>query len=867
MFCKVQCLDVSCFQVISSSKASVNIRVSVPSFEIHDSTHNNGESNVLPNSNGGSKRIFSTHKQSQINRTPIVEKQRLSQQGYAENPEKEQAQNGSVRPRIKDKRNKAVLTGPGRRYFSVEKMPIKRSTKWAAYGGCIPSILQALDSIKDLDEAFRPWEERLSNKERSIILKEQWSWERALEIFEWFKRKGCYELNVIHYNIMLRIMGKARKWGEVESLLEEMRVKNMAPINSTYGTLIDVYSKGGKKEEAVLWLQRMNEQGMVPDEVTMGIVVQMYKKAGEFKKAEQFFKMWSSGELVKEAKTAVDNASATKTGLGAHLALSPYTYNTLIDTYGKAGQLVKASETFAQMLKDGVLPDTITFNTMIHVYGNHGQLEKVNSVVRKMEELQCPPDTRTFNILISLYAKHDDITRAVGYFMRMKEACLEPDLVSYRTLLYAFSIRHMVGEAEKVISEMDERGLQIDEFTQSALTRMYIEAGMLEKSWSWFERFHVDGNMTTECYSANIDAYGEHGHVLEAEKAFICCQEMKRLTVLEFNVMIKAYGIGRRYDKACRLFDSMENHNVYPDRCSYVSLIQMLAGADLPHIAKPYLLMMQNAGLVNDCVPYCAVISSFVKAGQLELAEELYEEMVGHDVQPDVVVYGVLLNAFAESGNVREATSYVDAMRKAGLPMNAVICNSLIKLYTKVGYLKEAEEMYDVLQSFEGGPDVYSSNCMIDLYSEHSMVKQAEKIFDDMRQRHNANEFSFSMMLCMYKRIGRCEEAMKIAKEMRKLAFLSELLSYNSVLSLFAMDGRLKEAVEIFKEMVEAAIQPDDSTFKSLGTILKKSGVSKQAVGRLDVMRKKDPQSGMQAWMSALTSVVSGEDNDDDGCS
>ena len=52
-----------------------------------------------------------------------------------------------------------------------------------------------------------------------------------------------------------------------------MNAKGVAPVNSTYGTLIDAYSKGGLKEEALAWLQRMQSQGMEPDEVTMGIVV------------------------------------------------------------------------------------------------------------------------------------------------------------------------------------------------------------------------------------------------------------------------------------------------------------------------------------------------------------------------------------------------------------------------------------------------------------------------------------------------------------------------------------------------------------------------------------------------------------------
>ncbi|KAK9682820.1 hypothetical protein RND81_10G098700 [Saponaria officinalis] len=686
-------------------------------------------------------------------------------------------------------------------------MHTKCLMKWASYGGCIPSMLNDLENVSDLDEAFRPWEARVSNKERTIILKEQVSWERAMSIFEWFKKKGCYELNVIHYNIMLRILGKARKWDELERMWDEMRDKKIAPINSTYGTLIDVYSKGGLTEKAVVWLQRMNEEGMQPNEVTMGVVVQMYKKAGEFRKAEEFFKM----------------------------CLSLYTYNTLIDTYGKA-----------KMLKDGLVPDTITFNTMIHIYGNMGMIDQVNMLVKKMEELKCTPHTRTYNILISLYAKRDDIDLAYSYFMKMKEAGLEPDVVGYRTLLYAFSIRHMVVEAELLVSEMDERGLEIDEFTQSALTRMYIDAGMLDKSWSWFERFHLEGKMSSECYSANIDAYGERGYVDEAEKVFVCCHDMNKIGVVQFNVMIKAYGIGKKYDKACKLFGSMEKRGVVPDRCSYISLIQLLAAADLPHIAKPYLLQMQEGGLVNDCVPYSALIPSFSKLGELEMAKSLYREMIGYNVQPDVVLYGALINAFAESGNVMEAMAYVNALKNAGLSLNEVICNSLIKLYTKIGYLDETVETYRLLQSFEKGADIYSSNCLIDLYSVRLMVRKAEEIFEDVKRRGEANEFSYAKMLCMYKRIGKLDEAMNIAETMQEL----------SVLSLFALDGKFMEAVNLFKEMVKIEVEPDDSTFKSLGLLLTKSGIPKQAVARLEVLSKKDASNGVQAWLSALTSVV-----------
>ncbi|GAV85255.1 LOW QUALITY PROTEIN: PPR domain-containing protein, partial [Cephalotus follicularis] len=172
-------------------------------------------------------------------------------------------------------------------------MNTKCSTKWRSYAGCILSILQALDMI-DLDEALGAWVERLSNKERSIILKEQLNWEREvyyyyLLIFDWFKQKSCHELNVIHYNIILRTLGKAQKLKYVESLWNEINLEGILSINSTNATLINTYSKGGERDEAVRWLERINEGGM-KDEVAMGIVVQKYTKFGEFRQAEEYYK-------------------------------------------------------------------------------------------------------------------------------------------------------------------------------------------------------------------------------------------------------------------------------------------------------------------------------------------------------------------------------------------------------------------------------------------------------------------------------------------------------------------------------------------------------------------------------------------------
>jgi len=238
------------------------------------------------------------------------------------------------------------------------------STKWVSYDGRIPSLLHALNTIHDLDNALRQWEKTLSSREISAILKAQVSWQRALQIFEWFNKKGCYDLNVIHYNIMLWTLGRACKWGLVESLWGEMNAKGVAPVNSTYGTLIDAYNKGGLKEEALAWFQRMQSQGMEPDEVTMGIIVLLYKRAGEFRIAEEYFRRWIRGASFRLEVN--HNFSVDEKGSHANVCLSSNTYNTLINTYGKGGQFRAVCETFARMIRQGITLNTVTLNLMIH---------------------------------------------------------------------------------------------------------------------------------------------------------------------------------------------------------------------------------------------------------------------------------------------------------------------------------------------------------------------------------------------------------------------------------------------------------------------------------------------------------------------
>jgi pentatricopeptide repeat protein len=296
MLVKFQHLDANCFHILGSSRNSPSTGASVfPLDQVELNNKKHREQIVVECPNGEFKRVGGVHRQSHDRRTGVVHEPGVKKLSVVKNPDRKQRGSTWDSGRIVKRRNFEVELRSGSENGLLEKVHSRCLTKWVNYGGCIPAILKALDTVEDLDEALRPWEDKIGNKERSIILKEQLSWERALEIFEWFKRKGCYELNVIHYNIMLRILGKARKWSHVESLWDEMNVKGIAPINSTYGTLIDVYSKGGLKEQALLWLERMRTKGWNPMRLLWRLLCSCIRRQESFEKPRTFSR---SGHLV-----------------------------------------------------------------------------------------------------------------------------------------------------------------------------------------------------------------------------------------------------------------------------------------------------------------------------------------------------------------------------------------------------------------------------------------------------------------------------------------------------------------------------------------------------------------------------------------
>ncbi|MCD9644896.1 hypothetical protein HAX54_033420 [Datura stramonium] len=78
---------------------------------------------------------------------------------------------------------------------------------------------------------------------------------------------------------------------------------------------------------------------------------------------------------------------------------------------------------------------------------------------------------------------------------------------------------------------------------------------------------------------------------------------------------------------------------------------------------------MQEARLVDDCIPYCAVISSFVKVGQLEMAEAILNARKMRELgllTPDLLSYNNVLGLYTD-GRFKEALATYKEMLSSSI--------------------------------------------------------------------------------------------------------------------------------------------------------------------------------------------------------
>ncbi|KDP31192.1 hypothetical protein JCGZ_11568 [Jatropha curcas] len=283
-----------------------------------------------------------------------------------------------------------------------------------------PAAEEALGNLNYLMDAYQA----------NQVLKQLQDHTVAFGFFHWLKRQHGFKHDDHTYTTMVGILGRAKQFGAINKLLNQMIKDGCHPNVVTYNRLIHSYGRANYLNEAVDVFNEMQKVGCEPDRVT---------------------------------------------------------YCTLIDIHAKAGFLDFAMEMYQRMQAAGLSPDTFTYSVIINCLGKAGHLAAAHKLFCEMVEKGCTPNLVTYNIMIALQAKSRNYETALKLYREMQNAGFEPDKVTYSIVMEVLGHCGYLDEAEAVFSEMKRKNWVPDEPVYGLLVDLWGKAGNVEKAWEWYQ--------------------------------------------------------------------------------------------------------------------------------------------------------------------------------------------------------------------------------------------------------------------------------------------------------------------------------------------------------------------------------------------
>ncbi|KAK9066524.1 hypothetical protein SSX86_013847 [Deinandra increscens subsp. villosa] len=291
---------------------------------------------------------------------------------------------------------------------------ILRQFKWG------PAAEEALWNLNCLLDAYQA----------NQVLKQLQDPSVALSFFYWLKRQPGFKHDGHTYTTMVGILGRAKQFGAINKLLDQMVRDGHPPNVVTYNRLIHSYGRANFLNKALDVFDQMQKEGIEPDRVT---------------------------------------------------------YCTLIDIHAKAGYLDVAMGLYQRMQEAGLSPDTFTFSVIINCLGKAGHLDAALKLFYEMVSQGCVPNLVTYNIMIALQAKARNYPIALQLYRDMQNAGFEPDKVTYSIVMEVLGHCGYLEEAEAVFGEMTQKNWIPDEPVYGLLVDLWGKSGNVEKAWAWYQ--------------------------------------------------------------------------------------------------------------------------------------------------------------------------------------------------------------------------------------------------------------------------------------------------------------------------------------------------------------------------------------------
>ncbi|KNA07486.1 hypothetical protein SOVF_171420 [Spinacia oleracea] len=190
------------------------------------------------------------------------------------------------------------------------------------------------------------------------------------------------------------------------------------------------------------------------------------------------------------------------------------TWNTLICAYAYQGELGKALALFDQMMFEGSSPSTATLVTVLSACSRLASLEKGKKIHDYIREVGMELNISLGTALVDMYGKCGQLGKARDIFDSMNEK----DVIAWNVMISCYGIHGEARSAIEVFQQMENSSVRPNELTFLAVLLGCSHAGLAEEGRYFFHNMHeYSVTPTLKHYSCIVDLLGKSGNLQEAE--------------------------------------------------------------------------------------------------------------------------------------------------------------------------------------------------------------------------------------------------------------------------------------------------------------------------------------------------------------
>ncbi|KAH7667296.1 TPR-like protein [Dioscorea alata] len=299
-------------------------------------------------------------------------------------------------------------------------------------------------------------------------------------------------------------------------------------------------------------------------------------------------------------------------------------YRTLLANCVASTNVKKAEEVYNKIRELGLPITTFTCNQLLLLYKRVNR-KKIGDVLLMMEKENIKPTRFTYKLLIDSKGRSNDISGMEQIVDAMKAEGIDPDMTIQAMIAKHYMFAGLNEKAESVVKEIEGSEINKNRNSCKVLLPLYAALGKTEDVTRIWKVCEADPRPDERL--AAIEAWGELGHVENAEKIFDdMMKTSKKLSSNYYNALLNVYASQKLLSKGKELAKRMSDNGCRIGPLTWDVLVRMYAESG--EVEKAELILEKAAKQRSKIRPlynsYMILLDRYAKEGDVHNAEKIF---------------------------------------------------------------------------------------------------------------------------------------------------------------------------------------------------------------------------------------------------